>query len=140
MLEKSDLPEAMSRLREMIDDVTGGYRNVTIGLGHRRMILTRMALLEVLSADDPPSRDGFEASVVATAQRLGSDETPARQDDRRGSVRMSIDVPLDRFQVVPSGESIWRERPPRRSRANKHTAVGSENVSALRSAERIDHV
>jgi hypothetical protein len=106
MFDPDGLPAVAARLWESAAVATGGRHSVDISVGPHHMTVTRLALIEVMVADDPPTRDEVEAWVIATAQRLGFDQTELTEDGTEMSPgRMSIRIPVDGFTVTVQG--IW---------------------------------
>ena len=110
MFEIGCLPEPAARLWEAAAIATGRHHNVMITVGPDEIIITRMAIIELMVCDDPPTRDDVEAWVIATAQRLGFPRTELTQNGTpRSPHRMSIVIPLDGFTVSIQG--LWDESP-----------------------------
>ena len=130
MFDIGTLPDSAARLWEAAAIATGRHHNVMITVGPDEIIITRMAMIEVMFSDDPPTRDDVEAWVIATAQRLGFPHTELTQNGTpRSPHRMSIVVPLDGFTVFIQG--LWDEYPDSEEDPGHHPGRASSKRSHL---------
>jgi hypothetical protein len=117
MFEIGGLPEITARLWEAASFAAGDGGAVTITASARELTISRMAVLEAIFADDPPTREDIRAWVVATAQRLGFRVSALTRDEaERMEIERSVDGLTVRVQgfwcVAPEKEeAAERERP-----------------------------
>ena len=130
MFDIDELPDSAARLWEAATVATGGHRNVMIDVGPCEITITRMAQLEVMFSDDPPTRGDVEAWVIATAQGLGFPNTELTQNGTpRSPHRMTIVIPLDGFTVSIQG--FWDEFPDSEEDPGHHPGRASSKRSHL---------
>lgn len=110
MFDVSQLPPVARQLWEASAVASGGRQIVQISVGPDELTITRMAILEVIFSDDPPTRDDIKQWVIATAQRLGFNCTELTLDgSEKDPGRMEIDVAIDGLRVRIHG--FWGEFP-----------------------------
>lgn len=104
MFNVGDLPGPAAALWEAAAFATGGRGNVTITVGPNELTISRMAMLEAVYLDDPPTRQDVEEWVIATAQRLGFQHTELTQNGTdRNPGQMIIRILIDGLTVTVVG-------------------------------------
>ena len=130
MFDIDQLPDSAARLWEATAVATGGHHDVMVTVGPDGINVTRMAVLEVLFSDDPPTRDDVESWVIATAQGLGFPNTELTHNGTpRSPHRMKIVIPLDGFTVSIQG--YWDEFPDSDDEPGHHPRRASSKRSHL---------
>jgi hypothetical protein len=130
MFDIDQLPDSAARLWEATAVATGGHHDVMVTVGPDGINVTRMAVLEVLFSDDPPTRDDVESWVIATAHRLGFPNTELTHNGTpRSPHRMKIVIPLDGFTVSIQG--YWDEFPDSDDEPGHHPGRASSKRSHL---------
>lgn len=108
----SDVREACSHVLDVVEAAAGTWSSLTINVGQRRIIFTRLGFFEALLGDEEPTCGDLEDWVVTTARNLGSDGTRARvEPSGPETLRISMVVPLGDLDFVVEAFSSLPDTP-----------------------------
>lgn len=108
----SDVRAACSHLLDVVEAAAGASSGLTINVGSRRIIFTRLGLFEALLGDEEPTCGDMEDWVVTTARTLGSDGTRARvEPSGPETLRISMVVAMGDLDFVVEAFSSLPDTP-----------------------------